>query len=273
MMIHPLRLIGVAAVVLAIGAAAPLAPAAIDLMTITPDAMPTSPAFPNLHQKLLVATDGMTAALSIGSAPKHYHADSSEIQLVVGGSGTEWLGDRQVPLRPGMLIVIPSDTAHAGIVDTSDGKLRLVAFKTPPQAPTDIHLLSGSQVTPASTLKLQPAAIDLLAITADSMPAPSATFPNLRSKTLVVTDGMTLALQTGTAFKHFHADANEIQVVLDGTGTEWLGNEQVPLRPGMMIVIPMGSNHAGLVQTSSMPLRFISIKTPPQAPTDVHFVQ
>ena len=124
MMIHPLRLIGVAAVVLAIGAAAPLAPAAIDLMTITPDAMPTSPAFPNLHQKLLVATDGMTAALSIGSAPKHYHADSSEIQLVVGGSGTEWLGDRQVPLRPGMLIVIPSDTAHAGIVDTSDGKLR-----------------------------------------------------------------------------------------------------------------------------------------------------
>ena len=41
MMIHPLRLIGVAAVVLAIGAAAPLAPAAIDLMTISPDAMHT----------------------------------------------------------------------------------------------------------------------------------------------------------------------------------------------------------------------------------------
>ncbi|MGC2130475.1 MAG: cupin domain-containing protein [Candidatus Aquilonibacter sp.] len=272
-MIHLLRLIGVAAVVLAIGAAAPLAPAAIDLMTITPDAMPTSPAFPALHQKTLVVTDGMTAALSMGNAPKHYHADSNEIQLILDGSGTEWLGDRQVPLRAGTLVIIPADTAHSGIVDTSGGRLRLVAFKTPPQAPTDIHLLPGSAVAPASTMKLQPATIDLLAITADSMPAPSTTFPNLRSKTLVVTDGMALALQTGTALKHYHAGANEIQVVLDGTGTEWLGNEQVPLKPGMMIVIPMGTNHAGLVQTSATPLRFISIKTPPQAPTDVHFVQ
>lgn len=267
-----LRFLGLAAIVLAIGAAAPLAPAAIDLMTITPDAMPTSPAFPSLHQKVLVAADGMTALLTIGGAPKHYHADSNEIQLILDGSGTEWLGDHQVTLRRGMLVVVPVDTAHAGIVDTSGGKLRLVAFKTPPQAPTDIHLLPGSDVAPATKTALQPAAIDLLAITADAMPAPSTTFPNLRSETLVVTDGMTLALQTGTALKHYHADANEIQVVLDGTGTEWLGNEQVALKPGMMIVIPMGTNHAGLVATSTTPLRFVSIKTPPQAPTDVHFV-
>jgi mannose-6-phosphate isomerase-like protein (cupin superfamily) len=133
--------------------------------------------------------------------------------------------------------------------------------------------LPGSQVAPANTTALVAAAIDLLAITADSMPPPSTTFPNLRSKTLVVTPGMTLALQTGTALKHYHADANEIQVVLDGTGTEWLGNEQVPIKPGMMIVIPMGTNHAGLVATSATPLRFISIKTPPQVPTDVHFSQ
>jgi mannose-6-phosphate isomerase-like protein (cupin superfamily) len=268
-----LRLIGVAGIALAIGAAAPLAPAAIDLMAITPDAMPTSPSFPTLHQKVLVATDGMTAALSIGGAPKHYHADSNEIQLILDGSGTEWLGDRQVPLRAGMLIVIPVNTAHAGIVDTSGGRLRLVAFKTPPQPPTDIHLLAGSEVAPANTTALTAAAIDLLAITPDAMPAPSATFPNLRSKTLVVTPGMTLALQTGTALKHYHSDANEIQVVLDGTGTEWLGNEQVPIKAGMMSVIPMGTNHAGLVATSATPLRFISIKTPPQAPTDVHFTQ
>lgn len=128
-------------------------------------------------------------------------------------------------------------------------------------------------VARAAAAPLQAQALDLATITADTMPAPSSTFPNLRSKTLVSTDGMTLALQTGTALKHYHADANEIQVVLDGTGTEWLGNEQVPLKPGMMIVIPMGTNHAGLVQTSSTPLRFISIKTPPQAATDVHFVQ
>ena len=268
-----LRLLGLAALGFAIAAAPPLQPAAIDLMTIAPDAMPTSPAFPTLHQKTLVVTDGMTAALAMGNAPKHYHAESNEIQLILDGSGTEWLGYRQVPLRPGMLVIIPVNTAHSGIVDTSGGKLRLVAFKTPPQPPTDIHLLNGTEAAPAVTTALQPAEIDLLAIAPDAMPAPSATFPNLRSKTLVSTPDMALALQTGTAPKHYHADANEIQVVLDGTGTEWLGDKQVTLKPGMMIVIPMGTNHAGLVTTSAAPLRFISIKTPPQAPTDVHFVQ
>ncbi|HTZ54155.1 MAG TPA: cupin domain-containing protein [Candidatus Acidoferrum sp.] len=125
----------------------------------------------------------------------------------------------------------------------------------------------------AAAAPLQAAAIDLLAITPDAMPSPSAQFPNLRSKTLIVTDGMTAALQIGTAPKHYHADANEVQIVLAGTGTEWLGDKQVPLQPGMMIVIPMGTNHAGLVDTSGGKLRFVSFKTPPQAPTDVHFTQ
>lgn len=125
----------------------------------------------------------------------------------------------------------------------------------------------------AAAAPLTAAAVDLMAIAPDAMPTPTTTFPNLRSKTLVVADGMTAALQMGTAPKHYHADANEIQIVLAGTGTEWLGNEQVPLQPGMMIVIPSGTNHAGLVDTSGGKLRFVSIKTPPQAPTDVHFVQ
>ncbi len=125
----------------------------------------------------------------------------------------------------------------------------------------------------AAAAPLQAAAVDLLAISPDAMPTPTATFPNLRSKTVVVADGMTAALQMGTALKHYHADANEIQIVLAGTGTEWLGNNQVPLQPGMMIVIPMGTNHAGLVDTSGGKLRFVSIKTPPQVPADVHFVQ
>jgi quercetin dioxygenase-like cupin family protein len=124
----------------------------------------------------------------------------------------------------------------------------------------------------AAAAPLQAAAVDLLAITPDAMPTPTATFPNLRSKTLVVTDGMTAALQMGTAPKHYHADANEIQFVLAGTGTEWLGDKQIPLQAGMMIVIPAGTNHFGLVDTSGGKMRFVSIKTPPQAPTDVHFV-
>ena len=77
----------------------------------------------------------------------------------------------------------------------------------------------------AAAAPLQAAAIDLLAISPDAMPTPTATFPNLRSKTVVVTDGMVAALQMGTALKHYHADANEIQIVLAGTGTERLGQQ------------------------------------------------
>lgn len=78
-------------------------------------------------------------------------------------------------------------------------------------------------------------------------------------------------MQTGTAAKHYHADANEIQIVLAGTGTEWLGDQQVTMKPGMMIIIPKGTNHAGVTVTSG-PLQWVSIKTPPQDPSDAHLV-
>jgi mannose-6-phosphate isomerase-like protein (cupin superfamily) len=123
----------------------------------------------------------------------------------------------------------------------------------------------------AAAAPLQPATIDLESITPDAMPTPSTTFPNLRSKTFVAADGMTAALQIGTVAKHYHSDANEVQIVLVGTGSEWLADHQVALKPGMMIVIPKGTNHGGTVATSGQ-LTLVSIKTPPQDPADVHFV-
>ncbi|MBV8298609.1 MAG: cupin domain-containing protein, partial [Candidatus Eremiobacteraeota bacterium] len=88
------------------------------------------------RSKLLVAADGATAQVQIGTVIKHYHADANEVQYVVSGSGTEWLGDKQVALKPGMMIVIPAGTPHAG---TTDANLKIVSWKTPPQAPTDVH--------------------------------------------------------------------------------------------------------------------------------------
>ncbi len=120
----------------------------------------------------------------------------------------------------------------------------------------------------AAAAPLQPAVIDLAAITPESMPPPGAANPNLRSKTLVVTDGATVAVQMGTVPKHYHGDANEIQVVLDGSGSEWLGEKQVPLSPGTMLIIPKGTAHGGLVDSGK--LKLLSIKTPPQDPTDMH---
>jgi mannose-6-phosphate isomerase-like protein (cupin superfamily) len=118
-------------------AAAPLQPAVIDLTAIAPSDLPTpTAASPNLRSKLLVAADGATGQIQIGTVVKHYHADANEIQIVLAGSGTEWLGDKQVTLKPGLMLIIPAGTPHAG---TTDPNLKIVAFKTPPQAPTDVH--------------------------------------------------------------------------------------------------------------------------------------
>ncbi len=116
---------------------APLQPAVIDLLAMGPADLPSpTPVFPNLRSKTLIATPGTTAAFQVGTVLKHYHADANEIQIIVGGSGTEWLGDKQIPLRPGLMLVIPAGTAHGG---TNDPNLRVLSFKTPPQAPTDVH--------------------------------------------------------------------------------------------------------------------------------------
>jgi mannose-6-phosphate isomerase-like protein (cupin superfamily) len=121
----------------------------------------------------------------------------------------------------------------------------------------------------AAAAALQPQTIDIAAMTADSFPPPSPALPKLLSKTVVVADGMTAAVQTGSAPKHFHADANEIQIILEGSGTEWLGDHQVNLKPGTMVVIPKGTAHAAFVETAGH-LKWVSLKTPPQDPADVH---
>jgi mannose-6-phosphate isomerase-like protein (cupin superfamily) len=85
-----------------------------------------------------------------------------------------------------------------------------------------------------------------------------------RSKMFVSADGATISVQNGMVPKHMHPNTNEMQYVLEGTGTIWLGDKQVTVKPGDLVVIPKGTAHGG----TSAPLKAIAIKTPPQAPDD-----
>ncbi|MBV9565704.1 MAG: cupin domain-containing protein [Bradyrhizobium sp.] len=100
----------------------------------------------------------------------------------------------------------------------------------------------------------------------DALSAPNAS--GMRNKLLVSVDGATLAIQDGNTPKHLHANANEIQYVLDGTGTIWLGDTEVPVKPGDLVIIPKGTPHGG-TKVSGRTLKTIAIKTPPQAPDDI----
>ena len=94
-----------------------------------------------MRNKLLVAVDGATIAIQDGSPPKHLHANANEIQYILEGTGTIWLGDKEVTVKPGDLVVIPKGTPHAG-TKPNGRTIKAIAIKTPPQAPDDTKLLN-----------------------------------------------------------------------------------------------------------------------------------
>ena len=131
-------------------------------------------------------------------------------------------------------------------------------------------LVARTPLAGAASPPLQPQILNLIALGSDDLNPPAAG-ANLRAKQYVTADGATMQLQIGTVGKHYHADANESQYVVEGVGKEWLGDTLRDIKPGDLIIIPKGTNHAGTVETSGH-LKILSIKTPPQDPADAHFV-
>ena len=110
-------------------------PAVIHVSQMTPSDFP--PKAPNAFAqvKVVAANPGSaTAQVQYGATMKHYHADANEIQYIVECSGMFWLCDKQVPVGPGDLIIIPKGTAHG-----MNSTYKAIALKSPPQAPDDIH--------------------------------------------------------------------------------------------------------------------------------------
>jgi mannose-6-phosphate isomerase-like protein (cupin superfamily) len=146
------RIVVVASVAMAFVAgcgAARLLPPAIAAETITaqvihvPELMDDAlgPASPTgLRSKMFVSADGATISVQDGNVPKHMHPNTNEMQYILEGTGTIWLGEKEVHVKPGDLIVIPKGTAHGGT--KPDGRpFKAIAIKTPPQAPTDTTML------------------------------------------------------------------------------------------------------------------------------------
>jgi mannose-6-phosphate isomerase-like protein (cupin superfamily) len=131
---------------------------------------------------------------------------------------------------------------------------------------------TGHAAEPTDAATLTPQIIDLRAMT-DAQIGP--VIPNLgtiRTKTLVNTPGGTIAIQAGDAPKHTHQTANEIQYVISGTGTFWLGDTSRKVHPGDLIIIPKGMVHAGS-HANSGHFKVLAIKLPPQATGDIQIVQ
>jgi mannose-6-phosphate isomerase-like protein (cupin superfamily) len=94
-----------------------------------------------LRSKMFVSADGATVSVQDGNVPKHMHPNANEMQYILEGTGTIWLGDKEVRVGPGDLVIIPHGTAHGGT--KPDGRtFKAIAIKTPPQTPDDIKMLN-----------------------------------------------------------------------------------------------------------------------------------
>jgi mannose-6-phosphate isomerase-like protein (cupin superfamily) len=100
----------------------------------------------------------------------------------------------------------------------------------------------------------------------DALSKPNAS--GMRNKQLATLDGMTIAIQDGNTPKHLHPNTNEMQYILEGTGTIWLGDKEVPVKPGDLVIIPKGTPHGG-TKVTGRTIKAIAIKSPPQAPDDI----
>ena len=114
---------------------APLAAAMIDLAGMKHGDMPATPN-PDMNAKGLVTTDSGTVGIQSGNVPKHIHPKTDEIQYIIEGSGSMWLGNERREFKPGSLIIIPKGTAHAGTI-VSSGPVKAIAIKLPPQGKDD----------------------------------------------------------------------------------------------------------------------------------------
>ncbi len=133
-------------------------------------------------------------------------------------------------------------------------------------SPLARHALSDAH---AQAVPLTATTIDLAALKQGDLP----TTPNkeMNSRTMVATDSGTIALQAGNVAKHIHPKTDEIQYIVEGTGTMWLGGERKEFKPGTLIIVPKGVAHGGTIVTSG-PVKAIAIKLPPQGKDDVLFV-
>ena len=93
------------------------------------------------RSKMFVSADGATVSIQDGNVPKHLHPNTNELQYILEGTGTIWLGDKEVTVKPGDLVIIPKGTPHAG-TKPQGRTIKALAIKTPPQAPDDVKLLN-----------------------------------------------------------------------------------------------------------------------------------
>ena len=66
--------------------------------------------------------------------------------------------------------------------------------------------------------------------------------------------------------------ASQLCVVIEGSGSIWLGNQRKDFKPGTLLIMPKGTPHGGALVTSNGPVKALAIKLPPWRSDDTQVV-
>src|ERR1700744_3948212 len=149
-----------------------------------------------------------------------------------------------IPRRSDKLFVHrpwPSSDSGPSIIGTRNVKGGLTMNRTATMLSIAAAFAAGCAVTHVTRPAL--AAPDMIAAQVvhtgdlgnDALSPPNAS--GMRYKNFISVEGMTLAVQDGNPPKHLHNNANEIQYVLEGSGTMWRGGKEGPIKRRGIIIL------------------------------------
>lgn len=200
-------------------------------------------------------------------ANSHFHSTADEIVVVTGGSGEILLNGTWTPVKTGDVHVNPRGVIHATRVIGNED-LHFISIFTPalPNGGDANYIKAGEPVTiPVGLVDSTPNTAILMNYEEWYAGNAKPNDPKITSKTIFTSPRSVVMLRDagkGTlANSHFHSTADEIVVVMGGSGEILINGTWTPVKAGDVHVNPRGVVHATRV-IGDEDLRFVSIFTP-----------
>ncbi len=230
--------------------------------------------------------------------PVHVHADEEELFYVLGGEGVSWQDGRTYEVRAGDCILHRSDAEAHTIVGAGEG-LDVLAFSGgsatgltwlprarawwngPHWLPHDgpdpfaAEEAAGPLELPEPEAQRPPTIVALDDVPAEDFSGGGDVVAVRRDAGDVLQSkriGMGHLVVAPGALSgppHCHAAEEELFVVLDGTGTLLLGDEEQPVRAGSVVARPPGTGVPHAFRAGDEPLTLLAFGT--REPNDIVF--
>ncbi len=220
--------------------------------------------FASPRSMVMIRTAGKGTA-----AGSHFHSTTDEMVLVIGGSGELLLNGKWTPVKAGDIHVNPRGNVHDARAPSDD--LRFISVFAPALPPGgDVNPVPAGAPAqiPKGLIESKPDQAILINLDEWYKTHPAPGKPEMISETVFASPRSALMIRTGgkgrPAAPHYHTVADEIVLVVGGSGEMFINGKWTPVKPGDLHVNPRGNVHN--TRNPNEDLKFISIFTPQQPP-------